>query len=201
MRGTPVSSSEFEELIAQLKSNFRCVAIDHLGFGGSDKPETGDYSLGAHRKRLDALLTHLGVKEYHLVVTDFGGPIALSLAATHWNRVLSITLMNTWGWLLQEEEPQLVKQRWVMQSRQMKFLYSRFSSSPRILIPAAWGTHRPLPRERHQYSMSRFRTPDERMGCIDFLSALFDSKDSTWTVANEMATLPKKPTLLALGYG
>ena len=51
VHGTPSSSAEFAELFARLRTSFRCVALDHLGFGESDKPASADYSIGAHRAR------------------------------------------------------------------------------------------------------------------------------------------------------
>ncbi len=200
VHGTPVNSQEFAEAIAQSKDRFRCVAIDHLGFGASAKPADGDYSLTAHRRRLAALLDHLGLERFHLVVTDFGGPIALPLAAARWDRVESLTLMNTWGWLLEDAEPSLRRQRWLMTSRFMRWMYLRFNFSARVMIPSAWGKRKPLTPERHRMYLDRFPTPASRTGTAAFLTALFDRADSeTWTIGERLAALPPKPTRILWG--
>jgi haloalkane dehalogenase len=69
VHGTPSSSQEFATVIESLKPNYRCIAIDHLGFGQSDKPVNGDYSLNAHTERLTFLLfDHLKLESFHLFV-------------------------------------------------------------------------------------------------------------------------------------
>src|SRR5690242_4227331 len=77
VHGTPSSSLEFLEVINDLSQQYRCIAMDHLGFGQSEKPKNGDYTLAAHTKRLKALIEHLGLSKFHLLVHDFGGIIAL----------------------------------------------------------------------------------------------------------------------------
>lgn len=41
-------SFDFRKVIKSLKTNFRCIAFDHIGFGLSDKPEHYDYSTQNH---------------------------------------------------------------------------------------------------------------------------------------------------------
>lgn len=39
IHGTPSWSFDFRNVIKSLSKHYRCIAIDHLGFGLSDKPE------------------------------------------------------------------------------------------------------------------------------------------------------------------
>jgi pimeloyl-ACP methyl ester carboxylesterase len=80
VHGTPTSSLEYAGLIDRLKDSYRCIAIDHLGFGCSDKPKDADYSIESHTTRLRSLLSQLSFESFHLVVHDFGGAIGLPLA-------------------------------------------------------------------------------------------------------------------------
>ena len=52
VHGTPSWSFDFRNIIKGLKDSYRCVAIDHIGFGLSEKPEHYDYSTKNHSKTL-----------------------------------------------------------------------------------------------------------------------------------------------------
>lgn len=201
VHGTPSSSAEFADVFARLRSSFRCIAIDHLGFGESAKPAAADYSIAAHRARLGALMKHLGVRDYHLVVHDFGGAIALPLALEQPEHVLSITLMNTWLWPLEQTEPALRWQRPLLRSSVMRYLYRRWNFSARVLVKAAWGTHRPLSREQHGRYQQAFRTPGEREGTVAFLQALVDPRNPAWTLTDRLKALSGHRLLLLWGSG
>lgn len=199
VHGTPVSSEEFREVIDKLKNKYRCIAIDHLGFGDSAKPINGDYSLSAHRERLKLFLNKLDVQRFHLVVTDFGGPIALPLAVENWDKVLSLTIMNSWGWLLEETETQLKSTGWLMRSWLMRLMYLYLNFSAKVMIKSAWGTYRPLTKERHEFYMNKFKSPSDRLGAWSFVLALFDKNDLSWHVGKKLSILPQKPTLIIWG--
>lgn len=200
VHGTPSSSSEFVEVIDQLKSKFRCIAIDHLGFGVSDKPQNGDYSLQKHTERLRTLLDdHLNLKQFHLVVHDFGGVIGLPIAVENPDRVLSLTLMNTWAWPLEQTEVQMKKQQAFMTSWLMKFLYTYFNFSAQVLVKMAWGQYQPLTKDKHQRYKNAFQKPSERMGTVGFLKALFDSQNPAWRLQQKLSSLSQKPILLLWG--
>ena len=201
VHGTPSSSAEFEEVFSRLRMSYRCVAIDHLGFGQSDKPADGNYSIEAHRARVQALLSHLNVRDFHLVVHDFGGAIALPLAVEHPERLLSLTLINTWFWPLEQTEPALRWQRPMLRSSLMKFLYRQWNFSARVLVKAGWGTYRPLTRAQHVRYQQAFRTPNDREGTVAFLDALVDPDEPAWRLTDCLARLGRVPVLLLWGTG
>ena len=45
VHGNPSWSFEYRHLIKELSDEYRCISIDHLGFGLSDKPADFDYLL------------------------------------------------------------------------------------------------------------------------------------------------------------
>src|SRR4051812_23771747 len=57
VHGTPEWSFGFRDLIKDLKKDFRCVAIDHLGFGLSDKPKEASYTVESHVSRLTRFIS------------------------------------------------------------------------------------------------------------------------------------------------
>ncbi len=99
LHGNPTWSYLYRHLIRDLKKHYRCVAPDHLGYGLSDKPPRGDYSMEAHIRRLGAFVDRLGLSDITLVCQDWGGIIGLSYAAKNRERFSRLVPMNTAGFL------------------------------------------------------------------------------------------------------
>ena len=64
-----------------LSGDYYCVAIDHLGFGDSDKPVDGDYSIRAQAERALKFVEHLGYEEFTLIGHSMGGQISFYIAS------------------------------------------------------------------------------------------------------------------------
>jgi haloalkane dehalogenase len=104
VHGFPTWSFMWRGLIRDLSVKHRCIAMDHIGFGLSDKPAEWSYSPEAHARNFRKLLDHVGVDRYHLVVHDFGGPIAFHHALDHPEQVNSITSVNSFMWSLKHDD-------------------------------------------------------------------------------------------------
>ncbi len=98
VHGNPVWSFTYRKLIKCLSNKYRCIAIDHIGFGLSDKPVEWDYLPENHAINLEKLLNHLDLQSITLIVGDWGGPIGLSYAVNHPDKIKSIVITNTWMW-------------------------------------------------------------------------------------------------------
>jgi len=99
VHGNPEWSFLFRhDIAALLKAGQRVIAVDHLGFGRSDKPgEAGLYDIERHTERLSLLLDSLDFKSITLVCHDWGGPIGLPWAVRHHDQVRSLCILNTIG--------------------------------------------------------------------------------------------------------
>lgn len=75
----------------------RTLVCDTLGFGYSDKPEDGDYSLGALAKRYKALLDHAGVAKATFCGNSQGGAICVRMALDYPEVVEKLVLMAPGG--------------------------------------------------------------------------------------------------------
>jgi haloalkane dehalogenase len=95
IHGNPTWSFFYRNLILDFRSSFRCLALDNLGCGLSEKPQKGEYTLAGHIGRTCEWIHQLGLESFHLVVHDWGGPIGLGMADKLSDKVRSITLMNT----------------------------------------------------------------------------------------------------------
>ncbi|ACL01740.1 alpha/beta hydrolase fold protein [Desulfatibacillum aliphaticivorans] len=99
LHGNPTWSYLYRHFIKDLKKDYRCIALDHLGYGLSDKPHYEDYSMEAHIRRLGAFIEKLGLKDITLICQDWGGIIGLSYAARNKDLFSRLIPMNTTGFL------------------------------------------------------------------------------------------------------
>ncbi len=99
LHGNPAWSFLYRHFIpALLAANLRVIAVDHLGFGRSDKPGDSEaYDVGKHTERLEALLDTLNPHDVTLVCHDWGGPIGLLWAVRHPHIVSRLFIFNTIG--------------------------------------------------------------------------------------------------------
>jgi len=99
VHGNPAWSFEFRHLIGGLRSEFRCVAPDHIGFGLSSRSDRREHHHpAAHAEAFGALLDELDLRDATLFLTDWGGPIGLDFARGNPERVKRLVLANTWCW-------------------------------------------------------------------------------------------------------
>jgi pimeloyl-ACP methyl ester carboxylesterase len=102
VHGNPTWGYLYRNFIPPLaEAGHRAIAVDHLGFGRSDKPDDTElYRVPRHAQRLDALLESLDLRGATVVPQDWGGPIGLHWAARHPERVDGLFILNTWahGW-------------------------------------------------------------------------------------------------------
>jgi len=99
LHGNPTWSYLYRHFIKEFRKDYRCIAIDHLGYGLSDKPPNADYSIEAHIRRLGKVIDKLGLKDITLICQDWGGIIGLSYAARNKEKFKRLIPMNTTGFL------------------------------------------------------------------------------------------------------
>lgn len=73
----------------------RVLAVDHIGCGRSDKPQTYDYTLARHRDNLLEWIDRLGLSNITLVVHDWGGAIGLAAAVQQPDKFSRLIVTNT----------------------------------------------------------------------------------------------------------
>lgn len=95
VHGNPTWSFYWRELILAFRSRYRAVAVDHVGCGLSDKPQTYDYTLAQHTGNLGRLIEQLDLRNITLVVHDWGGAIGLGAAVAHPERFRRLVILNT----------------------------------------------------------------------------------------------------------
>ncbi len=108
VHGNPNWSYYWRKLIPALSDTFRCLAVDHIGCGLSDKPgdDRYDYTLSRRIDDLEAWLEQLGVQEnITLIAHDWGGMIACGFAVRHPERIARLVMLNTAAFRLPASKP------------------------------------------------------------------------------------------------
>ncbi|MBX2797115.1 MAG: alpha/beta fold hydrolase [Myxococcales bacterium] len=95
VHGNPTWSFYWRTLIRAFEPQRRCIAVDHLGAGLSDKPRDWSYRLQDHIDNLVQLVDHLDLPRFTMVVHDWGGPIGLGAAVARSERVERLVIFNT----------------------------------------------------------------------------------------------------------
>lgn len=95
VHGNPTWSFFYRHLITGLRGQNRCLALDHLGCGFSDKPADFPYRLSNHVDHLERFLIELDLQNITLVVHDWGGAIGMGAALRQKARIKRLVIMNT----------------------------------------------------------------------------------------------------------
>jgi haloalkane dehalogenase len=195
--GTPSWSFDFRNVIKLLSKTNRCIAIDHIGFGLSDKPEHYDYSTANHSRTLEQFIQLRNLDNITLVVHDFGGPIGLNYAIHHPEKISRIIVLNSWLWS-SEAEPDFIKMKKILQSPLLPFLYRYLNFSPRFILPKSFGENKLPPELLKQYTQP-FADKTQRNGALAFAKSLLNDQPWFESLWNKRASINTKPTLFIWG--
>ncbi|RVX47972.1 pimeloyl-ACP methyl ester carboxylesterase [Nonomuraea polychroma] len=92
VHGVGTSSYLWRNVIAELRDERRCVAIDLPLHGGSAPRD--DLSMPALAEAVEELCEELGLTDVDLVANDTGGAVAQIFAVRHRHRLRTLTLTN-----------------------------------------------------------------------------------------------------------
>jgi len=198
VHGTPSWSFEFRNVIKVLSKKYRCIAMDHIGFGLSDKPAKYDYSIQQHTATLIKLINHLQLTNFTMLVHDFGGIIGLAAAISMPERIKKLVILNTWCRSI-KDEPEFKKMKGILGSPLMPILYKYFNFSAKYILPAAFAERSRLTPEVHQHFLKPFSKASERNGTIAFAKSLLKDQDYYESIGKKLSILSGKPVLIMWG--
>ncbi len=198
VHGTPTWSFLYRDMIKALSKNYRCVAIDHLGFGLSDKPEDFDGKAESHSANLSEFINRLGLDKITLVVHDFGGPIGLGAGIRQSEKMEKIILMNTWLWET-KSNPKVVKLDNFLRSTLGKFLYLRMNFSPKVLLKKGFSDKSNLGRKLHKQYVYPFPDKKSRFSLLKLAKSLLGSSEWYQEQYEHLYKLESKPWLILWG--
>lgn len=198
VHGTPTWSFLYRKQIKALSGSFRCVAMDHIGFGLSEKPEDALYSPEWHSQNLEKLVDTLKLKDITLVVHDFGGPIGLSFAIRRPDLVTKVVLLNTFLWET-ANNPAAQKVNRIVRSALGRFLYLRMNASPKFLLKSAFADKRKLTKSIHRHYTQVFPDKKSRHGLLKLAENLVGSSEWYALQWQQMDRIAQKPFLIVWG--
>jgi pimeloyl-ACP methyl ester carboxylesterase len=131
VHGIPEWSYLYSKVIRELSPSYRCIVPDHLGFGLSEKPATATLTPAAHATRLYEFICALSLKDIHIVLHDYGGPIGAGVITAHPELFRSITISNSWCWDVSVHKSGKVLK--LMQGALGRWLYLRYGFSVKFM--------------------------------------------------------------------
>jgi len=195
LHGNPTWSFLYRNVITALRGSFRCVAVDLLGFGLSERPPGYGYTAQEHVSTVGELVDHLGLDGFVTMGHDWGGPVGLAVATARAERVRGVVLGDTWFW------PADLRMA----------AFSRVTSAPwprRQLLERNIFVDRVIPlgtaRRLTHAEMEHYRrvqpSPDARGGVAELPRELLAAGPLLRRLASDVpATLGAKPALLVWG--
>ncbi len=198
IHGTPTWSFLYRDFIKALSQDYRCIAVDHLGFGLSEKPEDFSGTPQAHTQNLVNFIRELGLQDITLLVHDFGGPIGLGAAIQEHERIRQIVLFNSFLWATKGyKEARKVDK--VVNSWLGRFLYLNLNFSPRYLLKQGFTDKRKLTKAIHRHYLKPFPNKASRKGLLKMAKALVGESDWYQEQWKRLAVLEDKPWLILWG--
>jgi haloalkane dehalogenase len=192
IHGTPSWSFMYRNLVKLLSKQHRCVALDLIGFGLSDKPKDWSYKPRAHAANFEKLMEHLGLRNITLLVHDFGAPIGLAYAIHHPENVQNIVMLNTWTWSLSKASKYLV-------GPLGKFLHSKLNLTTDQLVHELFGQESKMPEKIQEQYTHALGEPDDtvsQLACARELVGVSKWYDELW---KERKKIQDIPTLILWG--
>lgn len=198
IHGTPTWSFLYRDYIQHLSKNYRCIAIDHIGFGLSEKNPDFDGSPQSHSQNLEEFIEKIKLPEFTIIVHDFGGPIGMSYANSYPEKIKNIVLFNTWLWGT-KDNPEAQKIDRILNSSFGKFLYLHLNFSPRILLKKGFFDSKKLTKTIHKHYKNPFPNRNSRLGLLSIGKSLLGSSDWYEEQWNLLDQLEVKPFLILWG--
>jgi len=93
LHGNPTSSYLWRNIIPYLQPKARCIALDLIGMGKSDKPDIA-YTFEDHYDYVEKFIEKLNLKNITLVIHDWGSGLGFHYANNHRDNIKGIAFME-----------------------------------------------------------------------------------------------------------
>jgi haloalkane dehalogenase len=163
LHGNPTWSFLYRKIIAALKDQCRCVALDYPGYGMSNAPPGYGFTPREHSAVLERFVDRLGLTDLTIMVQDWGGPVGFGFAGRRPELVRRFIIGNTFAWPL-DDEPRIRVFSWVM-GGPIGWAFTRgFNFVPRFFFSRGFG--RRIPREVLDLYLAPWRDPARRKAAV-----------------------------------
>ncbi|MFB6454782.1 alpha/beta fold hydrolase [Chitinophaga sp. Hz27] len=198
VHGNPNWSFGYRELIKNFSKNYRCIALDHIGFGLSDKPYDVSYLPQFHAANLEWFIEELGLKDITIVMHDWGGPISINYIERHRENVKAVIAFNSWFWSIKGVKT-LEMFSGFLGSAFGRMLCKYFNFFPKVLLKGDVGDKSRFPKAIHEQYVKPFPSPKTRKGTWTFPASFL--KQDHWLAGlwEKRSALDQLPALLLWG--
>jgi haloalkane dehalogenase len=93
LHGNPTSSYLWRNVIPYMTGKGRCIALDHIGMGKSDKPDI-NYGFVDSYNYLEGFIEELGLKNITLILHDWGAMMGFHYANMNRDNIKAIVFME-----------------------------------------------------------------------------------------------------------
>jgi haloalkane dehalogenase len=196
LHGNPTWSFTYRVIVEQLRDQFRCIAVDYLGFGLSERPDSCRYTVEEHARTVGELVDHLGLDGFITVGHDWGGPISLAIDVERAERVQGVVLANTWFW--PDENPFMKLFGKAMSSSRLQRSILEENIYVERLLPS--GIARTLMPPEMDHYRKVLPSPDTRKAVAEMPKQILAARPLLDRLAREVPrALGPKPALLVWG--
>ena len=196
LHGNPAWSFLYRKIIAGLKDEFRCVALDYPGYGMSSAPAGYRFTPREHSAVLERFVDRLALTELTLMVQDWGGPVGLGLAGRRPELLRRLIIGNSFAWPLNSEF------RVRMFSALMGGPIGRTLNRRLMLVPRVFfarGLAQEPPREVLDLYFAPWRDPARRAPAAIGPKQLIAASDYLKEVEANLPKIADRPALIVWG--
>jgi haloalkane dehalogenase len=192
VHGLPTWSFMYRDMIQGLKLNYRCIAVDNMGFGLSQKPSSCTYRPEKMAEYLSELIRKLDLQNITFVVNGMGGPIGLSYALDHPHNVKHLILLNTYMWPL-KGNPHAEKIARMADSAFYRWLQLKYNFGVETIFKSNLKDRTHYSKKIHDHYTGPFPSPETRHAPLDYARALNTSGpwlQNLWERRDELKRIP-----------
>ena len=190
LHGNPTWSFLYRDVIKDVKDVCRAIAPDYPGFGFSEHPKDYGYTAREHSAAVEALIDHLRLDRFVLVVQDWGGPIGLSIAAKRPDAIAGLVILNTWAW---PSHGGMLLFSHLMGDAFGRWLHRRFNFFAKKIVPSGIATASRKTAEVLKAYTDPFPTPESRIGTWVFPREIRINNDWLAETERGLSQLRGKP--------
>jgi haloalkane dehalogenase len=196
LHGNPTWSFLYRHIVTRLRDGFRCIAVDYLGFGLSERPEAYGYTIEEHGRIVAELVDHLQLDGFVTMGQDWGGPISMAIDTARAERVRGVVLGNTWFWPADTMMMKAFSR--IMSTRRMQRAILEKNFFVERIVPR--GMARTLtPAEMEHYRKVQ-PTPEAREGVAEMPKQILAARPLLERLARDVpAQLGSEPALFVWG--
>ncbi len=198
IHGNPTWSFLYRHIIKGLSKTRRCIAVDLLGFGLSDKPFDWSYLPKEHAKNINILIDSLKLKDLTIIGQDWGVPIGLSCALKNPENIEKLVIMNSWMWPV-ADDPHFRTFSKVLGGPLGRLLIGRFNLFIKVLMKTVFVDKSRFTELVHKHYAIPQKNPRWRRGSQIFLKQIIGSTNWLESLWRQREKIADKETLLIWG--